>query len=344
MNNQLRYDWAVVGAGPAGIAAVGKLIDAGVLADKILWIDPQFSVGDLGQFWSQVSSNTTVLRFLDFLASSTAFAYDRTQSDFRLNQLPLEKTCRLSDVVEPLQGVTEELRKRVVSVCGAVQKLSLTNRLWHLKTDFDIFQASNVILATGAEPLQLNDSQQELVNSLNRSIVPLEIALDPEKFSQIVNKKQTYAVFGSSHSAMIVLRYLVELGVDKVINFYRSPCRYAIDQGDWILFDNTGLKGDTANWARESIDGVLPANLVRYVSHEKNLARYLPECQHVIWNEAKQSLETTHHSTVQGRQETASSAPGLLAMTDKSSLVPQLRLGRHMSVKLHFALPGLMRT
>ena len=45
------FQWAVVGAGPAGIAAVGKLLDHGVLPKTILWLDPQFCVGDLGRFW-----------------------------------------------------------------------------------------------------------------------------------------------------------------------------------------------------------------------------------------------------------------------------------------------------
>ena len=61
------YQWAVVGAGPAGIAAVGKLLDNGILAEDILWFDPHFKVGDLGLHWHNVSSNTKVKFFNDFL-------------------------------------------------------------------------------------------------------------------------------------------------------------------------------------------------------------------------------------------------------------------------------------
>ena len=279
MTNKSIYQWAVVGAGPAGIAAVGKLIDAGVPASEVIWIDPEFKVGDLGQYWRHVSSNTTVQRFLDFLQASAAFAYDKAASDFRLNQLPLDKTCILSDVVQPLQWVTAHLQSRVHSVCASVTKLSLTHRQWHLKTEQASFKADHVVLATGAEPIQFNYP----VNHPGLTVLPLVTALNREKLIQVVNKSDTYAIFGSSHSAMIVIRSLVELGVQKVINFYRSPCYYAIDQGDWILFDNTGLKGETATWARECIDGVLPANLTRHLSNEANLARFLPECQYVIY-------------------------------------------------------------
>lgn len=49
------FQWAVIGAGPAGIAAVGRLMDHGIPASKILWVDPHFSAGDLGRYWSSVS-------------------------------------------------------------------------------------------------------------------------------------------------------------------------------------------------------------------------------------------------------------------------------------------------
>ena len=42
------YAWTVIGAGPAGIAAVGKLLDHGIAPEKIAWIDPAFAAGDLG--------------------------------------------------------------------------------------------------------------------------------------------------------------------------------------------------------------------------------------------------------------------------------------------------------
>ena len=62
-----KFQWAVIGAGPAGIAAVGKLIDNGIRPSEILWIDPYFKVGDLGRYWHNVSSNTKAEFFTQFL-------------------------------------------------------------------------------------------------------------------------------------------------------------------------------------------------------------------------------------------------------------------------------------
>ncbi len=74
--------------------------------------------------------------------------------------------------------------------------------------------------------------------------------MDKERIHQHCDKEETVAVFGSSHSAMLVLQNLLENKIKRVINFYQSALRYAVYLDDWILFDDTGLKGPTAEWAR----------------------------------------------------------------------------------------------
>ena len=41
-----QYSWTVIGAGPAGIAAVGRLLDHGIVGEQIAWIDPEFDIAD----------------------------------------------------------------------------------------------------------------------------------------------------------------------------------------------------------------------------------------------------------------------------------------------------------
>ncbi len=268
------FQWAIVGAGPAGIAAVGKLLDAGIEPKSILWVDPEFNVGDLGCCWKNVSSNTTVKLFISFLQAADAFLYNQAP-DFQLNHLPPESTCALSSVVEPLQWISDHLCKKIHMEKTMITNMSLADRVWTLQSDAGTYLAKNVVLATGALPL-------DLVHQ-NVSTIPFNVAIDKIQLKDAVNPNKTYAVFGSSHSAIIIIKYLVDIGVKKIINFYRSPCRYAINMGDWILFDNTGLKGNTAAWAREYIDGTLPKNLVRHISNPANIAKYLPECDKAIY-------------------------------------------------------------
>jgi cation diffusion facilitator CzcD-associated flavoprotein CzcO len=90
------YQWAVIGAGPAGIAAVGKLLDTGIDQKSILWIDPNFTVGDFGTLWRNVPGNTKVKTFIDFLNASPAFAYSSIADRFELSKLDPEQSCKLA--------------------------------------------------------------------------------------------------------------------------------------------------------------------------------------------------------------------------------------------------------
>ena len=146
------YDWAVVGAGPAGIAAVGKLLDLGVSPQKLLWVDPEFKVGDFGTLWSQVPSNTKVGVFLQFLHAVKSFHYIETSHQFKLSQLNINDTCLLEDMAEPLRWVSNKLKNHVVAKVARIDGLSVSDRYWRLKSSEKIFSARHVILATGSEP------------------------------------------------------------------------------------------------------------------------------------------------------------------------------------------------
>ena len=96
-------EWAVIGAGPAGIASVGKLLDAGVPAEEIIWLDPHFKVGDFGTAWSQVGSNTPVEYFLKFYRDALAFNYTQTDRPaFLIDKIAPDKNCPLIIAAEPL--------------------------------------------------------------------------------------------------------------------------------------------------------------------------------------------------------------------------------------------------
>src|ERR1700722_5197201 len=102
------YTWTVIGAGPAGIAAVGRLLDHGVPDESIAWIDPCFAAGDLGQKWRSVSSNTIAGTFLDYLNGSPAFRFSEAPL-LPLREVDSAETCVLELVADPLLWITEHL-------------------------------------------------------------------------------------------------------------------------------------------------------------------------------------------------------------------------------------------
>lgn len=268
------YEWTVIGAGPAGIAAVGKLLDQGIASEKIAWIDPAFAAGDIGGKWRSVSSNTQVGLFLSYLNDSSAFRFSAAPP-MPLREVDPEETCALALVADPLVWVTEHLRERVKVFETTATALFLEKRQWSIQTEQEGLSSKNVILAIGAVPRKLDYPQ------LNE--IPVEVALDPEKLAEESLEDATVAVFGSSHSSMIALPHLLRHPVKKVINFYRSPLRYAVNLDDWILFDDSGLKGRAAVWARENIDGVHPDRLERYWVLSPEFDETLAACDRVVY-------------------------------------------------------------
>ena len=61
------YQWLVLGAGPAGVAVVGNLLENGIEPSEIAWVDPFFQSGDFGRLWGEVSGNTKMCDFLNYL-------------------------------------------------------------------------------------------------------------------------------------------------------------------------------------------------------------------------------------------------------------------------------------
>ncbi len=270
------YDWVIVGAGTAGIAALGKLLDEGNDPQKICWIDPEFNAGDLGKSWYKVSSNTKVSLFTDYFKTFKAFEYD--QNSDSMSQLDSEKTCELSYAANTLKATTQKLIEKVQTIKGFVTQLkSGANCTWQIiGKDIDV-HTQKVILAVGSEPNALPYSTP---------VLPMETALNPDKLSSLDLQDKNIAIFGSSHSAVIVVQSLLKLNAN-VFNFYRSPTAYALpmsnENGNWVLHDNTGLKGQTAEWAKANLYHHSTPKLKRYYSNPENIDEFLPQCDFAIY-------------------------------------------------------------
>ncbi|MGA9493538.1 MAG: pyridine nucleotide-disulfide oxidoreductase [Mycobacterium sp.] len=302
------YAWTVIGAGPGGIAAVGRLLDEGIAADDIAWIDPAFAAGDLGAKWRSVSSNTQVGNFLSYLNGANAFRFSEAPP-MPLTEIDTEETCALALVADPLLWITEHLRERVTTFETTATGLFLERRQWHIETGQQDLASTNVILAVGASPKKLDYPQLREI--------PLEVALDPEKLAAEPLDNATVAVFGSSHSSMIVLPHLLRHPVAKVVNFYRSPLKYAVYLDDWILFDDSGLKGRAAVWARENIDGVLPDRLERCLVDGPEFEEKLAECDRAVYTvglERRTLPETRQWGRLDYNPNNGILAPGLFGV------------------------------
>lgn len=269
-----QYGWTVIGAGPAGIAAVGRLLDHGISGEQIAWIDPEFGAGDFGAKWGAVPSNTRVELFLDYLNASPSFRFGQAPA-FELTGLDPDDTCALGVVAEPLVWISRHLCHRVTTFRTVATELALADRRWTVTSRDGSITSKNVILAVGSVPKKLSYAGLDEI--------PIEVALDPAKLAQVPLDGATVAVFGSSHSSMIAMPNLLNTQAEKVINFYRHPLKYAVYLDDWILFDDTGLKGHAAAWARENIDGTHPPRLARCRVGDPEFDELRQMCDHVVY-------------------------------------------------------------
>ena len=278
------FMWTVIGAGPAGIAAVGQLLDKNIPPNEILWIDPDFSVGDFGSKWCKVSSNTSVKLFKRFYNHCNSFDYPSVAHHFKITQLDDSETCLLEYAAEPLRWITDSFRQKIHTICNIVDNIELKHHYWHItfknfsdSIPTESIRSKNIILAIGSEQKHLDYD--------NLSHIPLTTALDPDQLRLNCHPNDTIAVFGSSHSAIIILQSLIEqTNVQRIINFYQNPLRYAIYFDDWILFDDSGLKGATANWARKYLHGEIPHQLIRLISTPELIKEFLPQCTKAIYS------------------------------------------------------------
>lgn len=106
------------------------------------------------------------------------------------------------------------------------------------------------------------------------------------------DSESTIAVIGSSHSGVLVTRNLFELHQSgkrkvKVVIFQKEPIKYAEYRDDGIVWDNTGLKGATAEWAKDILAKGGGESVIRQVDiSEEEKGPYeenLPKCTHIIY-------------------------------------------------------------
>jgi thioredoxin reductase len=257
------FDAVVIGAGPGGLTCASNLLDQGL--SNICIFDPAFNAGRIHEKYREVPSNTKAGLFVQWATGTNAFASiidraPRNNAFEKLEALDQDRTCQLADAIDVAKLLSDGLRSdpRVASVTSAVSHLAKQKDLWTLLGGE--ISTDRVVLATGSHPRAnpIVDRYPHL------SSLDLDTALAPSVLRKKLPAGSKVGVVGSSHSAILALKNLFDLGDVSIVNFYRSPLLYAIYKDGWILHDNTGLKGMAAEWAKTVLTGNnLPPNLRR---------------------------------------------------------------------------------
>ncbi|KAJ5449771.1 uncharacterized protein N7458_006220 [Penicillium daleae] len=285
----------VVGAGPAGVAVVGNLLERQL--GTIAWIDPSFESGRVNRKYREVPSNTKVALFQAYATAVQPFQTvientPRPNAFTTMAKLDQEKTCHLHYAADMIRGITDGLIKmdRVHACRGFVTAANLSSRTssdsqWtvrikqHGSPDELTIETTRLILCTGSHPTNIPVPVPGL------DITRLDLDTSPSS--------------APPHSAILALLNLVTLARDshphlRVKWFTRHPLRYAEYMDGWILRDNTGLKGLAADFARAQLeDDKLPTSPAGRViekidcggGESREAAQYraeLPSCSHIV--------------------------------------------------------------
>lgn len=300
VSEQHLYEWAVLGAGPAGLAAVSVLL--ATPSNTVLWIDPSFSAGRLTRF-PAVPSNTKVRLFLRYAEAICPTAADTLPSVKRMAKRVDEAGCELGMVqemvVELTEWVQENHKKRLHCEWGTGNAMQWSGQHWNIKYEpgGHVIRAKRAVLCTGCVPI--SGMAQP---SFRGQLIDPEVLLNPLPLSHHKHKDKVVAVVGNSHTAILILRNLLSGPVDqqphRVYNFMRHPLRFAEYLPDGrIKYDNTGLKGVAAEWAREHLvdphgngqelvqccHGRLQRIWLSTDNEEEIYDTLLPECSQLVW-------------------------------------------------------------
>lgn len=324
-------EYTVVGAGPAALCAITKLIHLGVLPHQILWIDPLFKVGDFGtklSVGSSIPSNTKVMHFqnvneviYEIIPSCAPTNKERKTLD--IYSFPSESHCPLRIAAEPMQMISDKLRKLVRSLEGRVlnieeqeKGLALTvqmkNNLFsqYSQQSLQILFSKRVILAIGATPKTL--FLPEPFNKI--SVIDPYVGFiqsEAEKYIKNNPDLKTLAIFGSSHSAALAVMNFRRAGI-AVKQFMNKPYRFAVPRVSptgqtYTQYDNTGLKGEVAEYVKNLLEQKDTKNLKDWNSFNscldiRSTQEALASCSHVLAAIGFEIVSTLHVNGISANQ------------------------------------------
>lgn len=267
--------WTVIGAGPAGIAVTGLLLEAGISPEEIVWVDPEFDVGRLSNFES-VPGNAPTKWYVQYLQTCKAFREVQSPALTHLYNSDQNAILELKAIIEPLRDITRHLRTKIHSIESYLISLDYKDEMWHVGLkNKTLLVSKNVIIATGCKPRTLNYPVEHQI--------PLDYALNKEALATMVSPHDIIAVIGSAHSAILVMKFLSELPVSRIINFYNKPLYYPILMGNWTFQAEAGLKGTAAVWAKNVLEKNPPKNLMRVFNSEESRKQWLPACNKIVY-------------------------------------------------------------
>jgi hypothetical protein len=245
--------YCIIGGGAAGILACLELIHSGKQPSDITWIDPYFDGGALARHWGGISSNTVWSQITDTMAK-----YPSAQKAISELSKKYEPQSRilLTDLGWLLLESVRCFFPEVTLLLDHCLKIQQQENGWEITTSSGTVPFKAIFLCQGGKQKRLD---------FGKSLIPIEIALDPSRISRVVRPNQSVAVVGLAHSGTLICKHLLDLGA-KVYGIYRTEKPF--------LYDRDGAYDGIKQESAEIADKLLETNsasfeLIRYTDTPK---------------------------------------------------------------------------
>lgn len=275
---------SIIGSGAAGLLLLWNLEKHGVDPRHIVIIDPTNNGGDLTKKWLHVRSNTTWRQILEAVPHSTSGVEP-------WSQLNPDEPCELRYVIQYLQACTKDYMSKTLRRTDYVKQVKYENNQWVLTLQHakqPLF-SDLVFFCQGSEPKSLD---------LPFPSIPLDIALDKRRLSDLVSEGQHILVFGTAHSGPLVVKNLVDLGC-KVTNFYATEKPFYFDRDG----EYDGIKKDAQVIADAILNGEIPVNMesVHDMAALMRASKSVDACVYACGFEPRNSLDFMKYDGYTGR-------------------------------------------
>lgn len=254
---------AIIGAGAGGILSIAKLLDSSVRPHDIIWIDPYFNVGRIGDKYRTVESNDEVWEWHSVLEKYKCLTkYTRLLRGFEYH-----RNENLSVIADILTRITHDFQRLPITCI----RDTVTDMKYDPKHNWKLYfrthrriRATHVILSTGSHPkggpanVQCPDN-----NSIcGREVIPLDQALNINILKTLIHPDECVVIVGSGQSAVLLMKYLAEMNVKAITNVYRHSLQQTI----------ASLRGGTKRWALAHM-----GNIIDVLSNYKEAKRPIIE-------------------------------------------------------------------
>ncbi|WVQ95747.1 hypothetical protein IAU59_002846 [Kwoniella sp. CBS 9459] len=312
---------SLIDAGLTSILWVDKRFGSGRLNELYREISSNTKVGI---YLDAIESSPTCQK----IVSSTSTPAPSPNAIDKLRSIDKDETCQLSlagDMIELLEAGVVGI-EGVEKCVGEVKEGYYEDGQWNVQLPSSSSTSSassssltssasstaitpRLFLCTGSHPIvpdppihakvAPNLKVLDLDECMLKSKLPTLLKQDrskgnPSPSTSTFPSQNVVAVIGNSHSGVLVCRNLYEVSQEqpeidiKILNFRRRGIKYAEYREDGIVYDNTGLKGATADWAKMVMDNPdHPPSSIEQIDlgddEDKVYEQRLKECTHIIY-------------------------------------------------------------